>query len=113
MSVIETGKSVAETNRSVIDTNTEIVNISKKQEATNKVIADNSTTQTTILAGQAVILKRQTLIFLFTAFFALGAVIVSVIGIIKDNSKGQLQKQLQDTTKELQSLRRQLKQLTS
>lgn len=89
---------------SAINTNNSIIATNSSVQVTNKAIIDLATIQSDIL-------RRQTLIFLFTALFALGALIVSVIGLVRDNSKEQLQKQLQDKSIEIQALSSQLSQL--
>jgi hypothetical protein len=94
----------SDANQSAINTNNSIIATNTSVQITNTAIINLATIQSDIL-------RRQTLIFLFTAIFALGALIVAVIGLVRDGSKEQLQKQLQDKSKEIQSLHIQLSQL--
>lgn len=103
-SAVDTNNSIQETNRSVLETNKAIIENSKSQTLVNETIAHNSLQQTNIF-------KRQTWIFLTTALLALAALIVSIVNIIEDNQKQQLQKQLTEKDKELNLLRNQLLQL--
>jgi len=62
--------------QSAINVNSSIHATNESVQATNKSIIE-------ISINQATILKKQTLIFLFTPVFAFGALVVSVIGLSK------------------------------
>jgi hypothetical protein len=77
---------------------------SEEQTEINEALRDNSKTQTKIL-------NRQTVIFFFTGVFTLGSFIVSFVSLNSTSERDKLQRQLQEQSKELQSLRRQLLRL--
>jgi len=89
ISAIDTNKSIIATNISVQDTNRTVVNLSKNQSD---------------------ILKRQTLIFLFTAIFAFGSLAMAGINMFLDIRKNTAKKQLQQQSQEIDTLQHQLSQ---
>jgi hypothetical protein len=107
--LLESHELSQQVSQSVIDTNKKMVSISIDQANTNKAIADNSTTQTNILEGQADILKKQMWIFFATAIFALLACIIAGISLGLEIRKDQSEKQLQQQTKEIKELRTRIK----
>lgn len=83
-------KSVISTNKSVESTNIAIIELSKTQQS---------------------ILDRQTTIFLFTALFALGSVVVSGFSLYRDIHKDTLNKQLLQLSKDTLLLNLHIKKL--
>lgn len=93
------------------ETKTSSTNTNNSVIATNKSVIETNASIITLSKNQATILNRQTWIFLFTAFFALVALIVSIVSLCIDNSKNLLSKQLQEQSKVIHLLQNQLVRL--
>lgn len=89
---------------SLLSTNESVIETNKSVQITNQAFIDSS-------KNQGDILNRQTIIFFFTALFALGTLILAGITLHVDSQKDTLQKQLREQSKEIQGLHNQLIQL--
>lgn len=103
-SEIDTNNSIIATNSSVINTNAAIIENSKSQTSVNETLVKNSALQTAIF-------RRQTRIFFATAILALCALLISIWSIIEGKQSQQLQMQLQQKQREIDTLQIQLLQL--
>jgi hypothetical protein len=109
-SAIDTNKSIIDTNKSVQSTNKALIDNARDQIEINTKMVNTALAQTNILDGQVVILKRQTTIFFFTAIFGLGTLLLTGITLYRDIRKDKEQTQLQQQSKEISILQRQLAQ---